>query len=69
VQRLIAARLSRLSLERPDLAFHFLDDVADAQQVRFRRLEFAERFFLLRFVFGNPGSFFENRPPIFRARA
>ena len=48
-QRLVAPRLAGLPLERADLAFHFLDDVAEAQQIRFRRLQFAQRFALLRF--------------------
>ena len=39
------------------------------KQIRFRRFQLAQRFSLLRFVFGDPGGFFENRAPIFRTRA
>ena len=69
MQRLVAPRLSRLPLERADLAFHFLDDVADPEKIRFCRLQLSERLFLLRPVFGNAGCFFENRSPIFGSRA
>src|SRR5213082_2661649 len=68
MQRLISPRLARLSLQRPNLPLHFLNDVADAQQIRFCRLEFAERFFLLRFVFRNPCGFFEYGALLFRSR-
>ena len=68
VQRLITSRFAGLALERPDLALHFFDDVADAQQICFGRFEFTQRFALLRFVFGNAGCFFENRATIFWPR-
>ena len=67
-QRLVAARLPRLPLERTDLAFDFLDDVAQAQQICLRRLELAHGLAFLPFVFGDPGGFFEDRAPIFRTR-
>ena len=65
-QGLIAPRLAGLPLQRTDLAFHFLDDVADAQKIRFGRFQFAQRLFLLAFVFRDAGRFFKNRAPIFR---
>ena len=68
-QRLVAPRFARLPLERADLAFDLLDDVAEPQQVCFRRLELAQRLALLPFVFRDPGGFFENGAPIFRTRA
>ena len=69
VQRLITARFTRLPLQRADLAFDFLDDVADAQQICFCCLEFAQRLPFLRFIFCDSGSLFENGATIFRARA
>ena len=68
MQRLISPRLARLSLQRPNLPLHFLNDVADAQQIRFCRFQFAERFFFLRFVFSDSGRFLKNAAPIFRTR-
>ncbi len=68
MQRLISPRLAGLPLQRTNLALHFLNDVADAQQICFRRLQLAERFFLLCFVFGDSGCFFENAASIFRTR-
>ena len=69
VQRLVAPGFARLPLQRTDLPLHLLDDVADAQQIRFGRLQFPQRFALLRLVFGDAGRFFENRAPILRSRA
>src|SRR5438874_13640010 len=66
MQRLISPRLAGLPLQRTNLALHFLDDVADAQQICFRRLQLAERFFLLRFIFRDSGGLFENAASIFR---
>ena len=51
------------------MPFDLFDDVTDAQKVRFRRFQFAQRFAFLRFVFGNTGRFFKNRAAIFRSRA
>src|SRR5213082_3678497 len=68
MQRLISPRLAGLPLQRTNLALHFLNDVADAQQICFRRLQLSERFFLLCFVSGDSGCFFENAASIFRTR-
>ena len=68
-QRLISPRLAGLTLQRTDLALDLFDDVTDAQKIRFRRFEFAQRFALLRFVFCNSGRFFKNGAAIFRTRA
>ena len=68
-QRLIAARFARLALERPDLALHFLYDVADPEKIRFGRFQFAQRLALLRFVLRDSGRFFKNGAAIFRTRA
>src|SRR6267378_3133238 len=68
MQRLISPRLAGLPLQRTNLALHFLNDVADAQQICFRRLQLAERFFLLRLVFRDSGRFFENAASIFGTR-
>src|SRR5947209_19832716 len=65
MQRLISPRLAGLPLQRTNLALHFLNDVADAQEVCFGRLQLAESFFLLRFVFGDSGGFFKNAASIF----
>src|SRR2546423_5937997 len=64
-QGLISSRLPGLPLERADLPLDLFDDVAEAQQIRFGRLEFSQRFALLRLVFGDTSSFFENGAPIF----
>ncbi len=69
VQRLIPARFPRLPLQRTDLAFHFLDDVADAQQIRLGRLKLPECFAFLRLVLRDAGGFFEDRTTIFGAGA
>src|ERR1039458_1115937 len=69
VQRLIPSRLSRLALKRSNLTLDLLDDVANAQKVRFRRLEFAQCLALLSLVFFYAGCFFENRAAIFWPRA
>src|SRR6266481_4827127 len=61
VQRLIPARFPRLPLQRTDLAFHFLDDVADAQQIRLGCLKLPECFAFLRLVLRDAGGFFEDR--------
>ena len=68
-QRLITPRLAGLALQRADLALHLFDDVADAEEVGFGRLELAHRLLLLALVFRDAGGFFENGAPIFRARA
>src|SRR5215831_3224005 len=68
MQCLIAPRFARLTLQRTDLTLHFLDDVADAQEIRFGRFEFAQRFFFLRLVFGDPSRFLENTAAIFWSR-
>ena len=64
-QLLVAAGFAGLALERDDLAFDFLDDVGDADEVGFRVLEFAERLFLLVLVFVDARGFFEDRAAIF----
>src|SRR6516165_11763186 len=69
VQRLIAARFPRLPLQRADLAFHFLNDVADSQQVRLGCLKFPERLAFLCLVLRDTGGFFEDSTTIFRAGA
>ena len=68
MQCLIAPRLARLPLQRTDLTLHFFDDVADAQQIRFGRFEFAQRFLFLRLEFRDPGRFLENTAAIFGSR-
>ena len=68
MQRLISSRLARLSLEGTNLPLHFLNDVADTQQIRFGRFHFAQRFLLLRFVFSDSGGFFKNAASIFGTR-
>ena len=68
-QRLISPRFARLPLEGADLAFYFLNDVANSQEIRFGCFQLAERFAFLRFVFGDAGGFFENGATIFRTRA
>ena len=68
-QGLISPRLPRLPLERADLPFHFLNDVANAKEIRFGRFQLAERFAFLRFVLCDAGSFFEDGTSIFRTRA
>ena len=62
---LIALRFRRLPLHAADLALHFFDDVGKTQQVRLGRLQFAECFLALEFVFRNPRRFLENRAPVF----
>ena len=67
--RLVAARLGGLTLQRADLAFDFLDDVLHANQVRLGVFQFAEGFLLLGLEFCNAGSLFKNRAPVLRAVA
>ena len=62
----VLARLSRLALERANLPLYFAHQVRHPQQILLGVFEFPEGFFLLRLVFGNPGRFFENHPPILR---
>ena len=69
VQCLVATRFAGLSLERTDLALHLFDHIADAEQVRFGRFQFAQCLAFLCFVFGDPGGFLKNGAPILRARA
>src|SRR5690242_7934786 len=66
VQRLIPSRFPRLSLKRPDLTFHLLDDVPDTQEICFGCLELSQRLALLRFIFRDPGCFLKNCAPILR---
>ena len=69
MQRLVSPRFACLSLQRTNLSLYLFDDVANAQEIRFRRFQFAQRFALLRFVFCDSGRFLKNCAPIFRPRA
>ena len=64
---LVAARLSRLALERADLALHFLDDVGDAQEVALGVLQLTEGLFFLRLVLRDPGGLLEDRATVLGA--
>ena len=64
-QFLVAAGLAGLALERNDLAFDFLDDVGDADEVGFGVLEFAEGLFLLVLVLVDARGFLEDRAAVF----
>ena len=66
-QRLVAACLSRLALERSDLALHFLNDVGDAQEVALGVLEFAEGLFFLRLVLRDPCGLLKYGAAVLRA--
>ena len=66
-QRLVAARLAGLPLERADLALHLFDDVLQAHEIRLGRLQLAQRLFLLRLEAGDAGRFLEDRAPVLRA--
>ena len=68
-QGLVAASLGGLTLQRAHLAFHFGDDVGDAQQIGLRVVKLAQRFTLLRFEFGDACGFFEHRTTVFRLGA
>src|SRR5208283_4400144 len=61
---LVAARLAGLALERPDLPFHFADEISDTQQVLVGVFQFAERLPFLALVFGDAGGFLENEAPV-----
>ncbi len=63
---LVTTRLAGLTLQRADLAFHFSNEVLDAQQILLGILELAHGLFFLRLKFGDAGGFFENQPAIFR---
>ena len=67
-QRLIASGLSSLTLERSDLSLYLFYDVANAEKIRFRRFQLAQRLSLLPLIFGNSGCFFKDHPAIFRTR-
>ena len=67
--RLVAAGLRSLALEGADLAFHFLDDVLDADEVRLGVFELAEGFLFLGLEFRDARGLFENRAAVFRAVA
>ena len=69
VQRLIPAGFPRLPLQRADLAFYFLNNVANAQQVRLGCLKLPECLAFLRLVFRDAGGFFEDRTTVFGTRA
>ena len=50
---LVAPRLARLALERPDLPFYLANQVRHPQQILFRRLQLAQRLLFLRLEFGD----------------
>ena len=62
----VAAGLARLTLERTDLALHFLDGIGDAQEILLGVFQLAERFFFLRLEFCDARRLLENHPAIFR---
>ncbi len=65
---LVAAGFGGLALEGAHLAFHFGDDVGDAEEVGFGVVELAEGFFFLGFEFGDAGGFFEDSAAVFGLR-
>ena len=65
-QGLITPGLGGLTLQRAHLAFHFRNDIGDAQQVGFRVFKFAQSLLFLTFEFRDTGSFFEHHSAIFR---
>ena len=67
-QRLVAARLAGLTLERADLALHLFDDVLQAHEIRLGRLELAQRLLLLRLEAGDAGGFLEDGAAILGLR-
>ena len=68
MQCLVSSRLARLPLQRADLTFYLLDDVADAQEICLSRFQLAQRLAFLRLVFCDSGRFLENCASILRAR-
>ena len=60
----VTARFAGLALERTDLAFHFPDQILDAQEVLFGVFQFAQRFLFLRLELGDSGGFLENQPAV-----
>src|SRR6266700_7490748 len=68
VQRLVTPRFARLPLQRTDLAFYFLNDVADAQEICLGRFQLAQRLAFLRLVLCDSCRFFKNYASIFGAR-
>ena len=62
---MVAAGFGGLALEGAHLAFHFGDDVGDAEEVGFGVVELAEGFFFLGFEFGDAGGFFEDSAAVF----
>ena len=66
---LVTAGLAGLALQRNDLAFDFLDDVGDADEVGLGVLELAEGFLLLVLVLVDARGFFKNRAAILGMRA
>src|SRR5436305_10709575 len=62
---LILPRLARLPLQRPDLPLHFANEIGHAQEILISIFEFAQRLFLLRFIFRDAGGLLENHAPVF----
>src|SRR5688572_13001621 len=56
--------LAGLALERTNLAFHFANEIGDAQEILFGVFEFAERFLFLRLELGDAGSFLEHHAAV-----
>ena len=56
----VAPRLGRLALERSKLFFDFDENVVDAREIDFRRLELGFGEALLRLVHGDAGGFFDD---------
>ena len=59
-ERLVTTGLTRLSLERADLALHLLDDIGDTQEIGLGVFQLAERLFLLSLVLCDAGGFLED---------
>ena len=69
VERLVAAGLAGLSLDRADLALHFADDVGKPQKVGLGVFQFPDRLFPVALELGDPAGLFEDGAPVLRAGA
>ena len=67
-QALIATRLCCLSLKRAHLPLHLRNDVSNTQQIRLRKLQLPQRFFLLSLKLRDARCLFKDRPTILRFR-
>ena len=69
LEALVALGLADLALQRNDLALHFLDDVAQPQQVRLGVLQLAQGLFLVGLVLADAAGLLEHFAAVVGARA